>query len=241
MKKIAIFGDSWGAEDPPYGWSHLLKLGDPDNIDLFGAEGSSLGWSLEQFLNNHHNYEKIVFVITLPYRIYFPVTCISKFDGHIRIIEHWSSLAQIERQMKKYTSENNMLDKLLDLYINYICAPSREVQELNSFKAMLSYLTHIRSDTIFIPTVTRYYPTVDPVYHWSLGDIFDQENNYNLDLVDSWHYGDTRCNHLSVASNLWVLEHVKARLEGNFIEWSTDQTPTFKTRDEFMKGCGLLR
>lgn len=232
MKKIAIYGDSFGAEHAPYGWSYLLQQEDPDNIDIYAQPSSSLDWSFNNFLTQHSNYEQNIFVVTTQGRVHLPVRCQHKKTKEIKIIEHWGGLDQIEEAMLEYTSDYDMLQKLWDCAV-YV-ASKQYIYLFNTHKAIVNYIKHIRPDTIIIPAFRTGDPSIDADingdYNWSLIDICTRETAKFGELGKIKN--DTRCNHFSKPSNQWVLSHVKARLEGKMIEWTGTETPAFQNYEE---------
>ena len=76
MNTLGIFGDSFAdpshghnnyPNDHVYSWVHLLT--DTYQVEWYSRGGSSLFYSYEKFLEHHHKYSKIVFVVTEPGRL----------------------------------------------------------------------------------------------------------------------------------------------------------------------------
>jgi hypothetical protein len=62
--KIGIFGDSFADENRMSGKSWIENLRDNNDVTSFGVGGTSLEWSYDKFLNNHNDYEVIIFLAT---------------------------------------------------------------------------------------------------------------------------------------------------------------------------------
>jgi hypothetical protein len=98
--KIGIFGDSF-ADDYTIWTQHFTDVG-PSWIDVLreqdilienhAAGGSGLYYSYEKFICNFEKYDKIVFAVTNPGRIYL---------SHNGNYGHWHSLSQVEMKLKQ--------------------------------------------------------------------------------------------------------------------------------------------
>lgn len=69
--KLGIFGDSYAArndKNPAKHWSSYLT--DEYEVDNWGVRGSSLFYSLTRLQQFHHKYDKIIFVVTSPGRLW---------------------------------------------------------------------------------------------------------------------------------------------------------------------------
>ena len=67
--KIGIFGDSfayWKLNDTPT-WTEILN--EQYEVTNYGAHGSNLYWSIGNFLQHKHKFDKIIFIATLPGRL----------------------------------------------------------------------------------------------------------------------------------------------------------------------------
>lgn len=62
--KIGIFGDSFADENLKPGKSWIENLRDNNDVTSFGVGGTSLEWSYDKFLNNHSDYEVVIFLAT---------------------------------------------------------------------------------------------------------------------------------------------------------------------------------
>lgn len=232
MKKLAIYGDSYAECDAPHGWSYLLQQTDPAGIDIFAEGGSGIDWSFNNFLNTHANYEKIIFVVTTHGRIHYPIECTNKTTGTVTTFEHWPGISTIEWVIKNYTSKNNLLEDLFKFYIEFFHHQFAYVKNTN--KAIICYIKAKRPDAVIIPAFRQAsigeMPDLEldlEYSEWSLYDISSQEIK-QFATEHTWdNFEDPRCNHLTCESNKWVLKHVEARLNGQFVNWDETQTPTF--------------
>jgi hypothetical protein len=208
---IAIYGDSFASYEEPYGWSYLLKKENP-NTDIFAVPGSSIEWAFQQFLNNHHRYQHNIFIVTSTGRRHLPIQCQSKEDGTVTTIEHWCGINHLEWVIDNFTSKNDMLETFKEVLI--LLQHQYRQYDVNSHKSTVSYIKHIRPDTIIIPGFKTGNSIDDAEinagYDWCLLDLSVSENFKKLKGMK-----DTRCNHLSPENNKWVLNHVKSCIDHN--------------------------
>ena len=227
MKNLGIFGDSYAATVPSIdsfrnGWSRQLLDKDPEGTEIYAEQGSSLIFSYDLFVKHNHKFKQNIFVVTASDRLTLPVKCRHKKTGEEALLTHWNSLLQAEHDDKEYTSENNLIKKIIDYFV-YINV-NYEYNDLMQ-KTIIDQILTVRPDTIVIPAYfmtdrTRHYC---PGYKWSLAYIDANERaRFKWDP-----FNDPRANHLSKQSNLWVLNHVEERLRGKFIDWNPSLTPQF--------------
>ena len=89
--KIAIFGDSYGVNmnhhNQTLSWVDILRF-DYD-VTNFCKGGSSLYYQYELFNLNHKNYDKIIFLITNPGRLYMKDCKVQQHVSHYDTAKHW--------------------------------------------------------------------------------------------------------------------------------------------------------
>jgi hypothetical protein len=208
---IAVYGDSFASCEEPYGWSYLLKKENP-NTDIFAVPGTSIEWALEQFLNNHYKYHQNIFIVTAPGRRHVPIQCQSKEDGVNTTIEHWCGIDHLQWIIDHYSSKNNVLENFKEVLL--LLKDQYRQYDINSHKAIVCYIKHIRPDTIIIPGFKTGNLNDDREinvgYDWCLLDLSNSENFKKPTGIK-----DTRCNHLSPENNKWVLNHIKTCIAQN--------------------------
>jgi len=240
MKQLGIFGDSYAEIRPPAkqwpwlvtGWSYRFKKELGEDCGVHGAGGSSHLWNFRQFLENHEKYQQVIFTVTNLHRISMPVRLIDKQTGKMTIRTHFPSYKHIEECMKYHHFEQNLGQRMLD-YLVYISKPLEDSAK-DVHLATIKYIQQIRPDAVIVPA----FPTVTTGelglgYNWCLVDIDLNEtrNWFVRDGLTPWV--DPRANHMSPKSNLWVYEHMKARLRGEFIQWNNTLTPSYNSEQEF--------
>jgi len=237
MKKLGIFGDSYaeikGPGFPGYatGWSYKLHKEYNGECSVHAGAGSSQEYNFRQFLEHHEKYEKIIFVVTNLHRVSIPVRAIHKKTGNSVEVTHFPNIHRTEWAMKNFNLENNLGKIILD-YLVYISYPSEQYKK-DAHLASVSYIRNIRPDAIIVPAF--HDCGFDSEYNWVLSDIDSNETKlwYLSRGAEPWD--DPRSNHFSPKTNDWVLEHMKGRLRGEFIDWNPALTPAYQTKAEFDK------
>lgn len=244
MKRLGIFGDSYAQaiiDSPlwPYGnqgWSALLKSEDPDNVDIYAKAGASVEWIVDQFLEHHSKYEKVVVIVASWPRIHFPVKLFPHNNGKVWTSEFWSNVQMIEQINRNNHSENNMVQKILDWMVCIAFDPSQKKYQQNNIIANCTYLKCLHPGAILIPVMKHYnFDTIEPGYDWCLTDI----SKHETELIGQPFYKkalqDCRPNHMSLENNQWFVEHIKQRLDGKFLNWNKNTSYQFKKEQELWR------
>ena len=244
MKKLAIFGDSWAEIKPIdkwYGWSHLLQKEYPEGeCDVFAVGGSSLSFSFRKFLENHQNYEKIIFVVTGLHRWSFPEGSGPKgtlLGGKLfsqEIFDHWASLSHTLWIKDKFLVSNNMATKIENYLVDMSMPAERFIADTHI--ATVAYIRNVRPDAIIMPGFHDKKLWYSGEYNWCMADISD--NEYARWKPSATFFHDKRCNHLTRPSHRWMLQHMKLRLTGTFIDWDTNSTPGYSNEKDFIMEIG---
>jgi len=235
MKKLGIFGDSYGEIKgdwfPGYaaGWSYKLNQEYNGECVVHAASGSSNPYNFRKFLEHHEKYEQVIFIVTSLHRLSLPVNVTNKKTGKLEQLNHFPNINHIEYIIDTYNVEDNIARKILD-YMVYISYPL-EQNLRDAHMASVHYIRHIRPDAIIIPGF--HGCGIDTEYNWTLGQIDSQETKgwYTNRGKEKWF--DPRINHFTPKTNDWVLEHVKGRLRGEFIDWNPSLTQSFQSKEEF--------
>ena len=208
--EVDIMRGNWG--DRYSCWPELI------GADIYSHSGSDLYYSYNQFINNHKNYDKCVFVITTPYRYS------TYIDGH------WKHSVNVEMAEEKsnFSQDYNtkrIFNTIAD-YFKYVCYNDDERMNL-LHQAMLDSITYHRPDTIFINA----FNDLSDVYQLEL----DAWNITPKNADDYKKYFDLRQCHLTNANNKKLAEHILANIHSSgtldlsSVEW---QVPN-KTDKEF--------
>jgi len=101
--KIAIYGDSYAngfvdeSLNDDLSWVQILyrKYKESYSFSNFGHRGSSLYYSYTKFFENHSDFDKIIFFVTFPSRIYLTSPLITNdYNRHINGIDSAARLAE---------------------------------------------------------------------------------------------------------------------------------------------------
>ena len=157
MLKLAIYGDSFTdpvtlLSDIPLvaeiAWVNLLKR-DYDTV-TYGLGGSSVYYSYSIFKNTHHNYDKIIFLITSPDRWPVPlehldystfIPGLHAVEGRIKDLKCWDIRTQIKLRPKLFALRN---------FYHYLFSEkmAKAMQEWNDL--MVADIKRERPDTVFV-------------------------------------------------------------------------------------------
>ena len=96
MKKLAVFGDSYGVVLPEgnntLSWVSIIS--DKFSVDNFSESSSGLYYSYQKFLESYKNYDKIIFLVTNPGRIFLEKCNIRKHISHYDLATYYRNLAE---------------------------------------------------------------------------------------------------------------------------------------------------
>lgn len=176
---LAIFGDSYAdtGVDPRRSWPCLLS----GMVNNYSLSGSSLYYSYTQFLEHHHRYDKIVFLITAWGRYHTQWGPVSGLRG-------------VEDQIEHSRGHRRRVFESLRDHIIY----SQNDQELRCYhQLMIKHIQTLRPDSLMIPC---FDPQVS---------LFESRLDlYSVSLIDQqlWHIDmdrvkDLRCCHINDENN----------------------------------------
>lgn len=226
--KIGVFGDSFavkGYTNSFPSWINFLEEHYP-TVDSYGIPGSPLFKSVEEFIANHCNYDKIVFVATNPFRY--------EINGQTRnfYINSPVSIDAYLEQVETFSEDWWMLRKCKE-WLGYPNSGLDEIYQY-SHKTMIDYVKDTRPDALLIPAFKNSF--IEPV-SLSLEEIQAKEvAQYQSKFLEKFE--DNRICHLSTANNKLLSDYVRNRLQGNecdlaldnFKEISQEEFPRYFTR-----------
>jgi hypothetical protein len=242
MKELALFGDSFAESCDDFkhtvmhrGWAKQLMIMYGNNMDNFAIAGSSLEFSVQNFLENHEQYKKIVFVTTWLHRLHIPIEFRTSGNNQTSYtVNHWASYDQCEHMENYFVMESadqkQTLKAVKDYFMYITTSVHEEKYALLRHRSLIDLVKKIRPDAIIIPGCD--YGLIDE-YTWGLKTI--SEHEVSLVTKPQPTPIDIRHNHMTPVSNSWVLEHVLGRLAGNFIELDLAKIPQFNSWDELVK------
>jgi hypothetical protein len=150
MNSIGIFGDSFA--DPSHGhdeyrqlmfdgWMYYLQNYDPI---IFAKGGSSVYYSYKKFIENHHYYDRVIFLATQPQRIF---NSNITFDGEeLRVPGYDHAEFYLNTFKNLNTEQIETLGAIKEYYL-YLMNYS---VHLDISEALIYKIKNIRPDTLFI-------------------------------------------------------------------------------------------
>lgn len=211
--KIGIFGDSFGDRgqgingySPETATSKAWPTYISEEFDITNhcISGSSLYHSAKLFLETHHLYDKIIFLVTEPGRI----EVVPAFRANL--IPH--RIAHYEQAALLAEETNNHIYKVAADYFVYF---SNFEKESMFHYALLEKLKHTRTENVlFLPCFRLSFDEPDR----NNDELFEISN---LDTInaEAMKYGDTRHCHLSDKNNFIFAQKIKKWIQTNIWEY----------------------
>jgi hypothetical protein len=220
--KIGVFGDSFAANVEDY-YTHNTT---PSWVDIltskykltnFARTGSSLCFSVENFIKHHEEFDKVIFVVTSQGRLTLvPPTfdlynskSFRQFVPSITIVEMaMEELKNIEPKFQLYKSH---LEKMYTACYDYFLYVMNDNHDRIIHNALLNEIKNKRkNDLILIPGAHNSITDLD----FSIAQIQDKENQY-------WKYNfeknvrDIRHCHMSAENNEILAQQAMKWLTGS--------------------------
>lgn len=212
--KLAIFGDSYAktfdnhkdCETLGPAWWEILA--DSYSVDNYGHAGSAAYYSIEKFNEYHHLYDRIIFVMTFPGRVYLGQNNRIVTEDYPRNIDtNFNSYdsAAINLKLLQGLNNYNKLDEIkiqavMDYFL-YVCNLDEENFKI---KVYSDYVKQTRPDCLLVSSNTLFGASKLEFDHWGIsGDIlndyleirkchFSNENNVILsNIYNDWIKTDT--------------------------------------------------
>lgn len=210
-QKLAIYGCSYADSQcgPEHlqsqGWSKLLEQ--DYIVDNYARAGSSNFYNYKNFLETHHNYDKVIFSQTTCGRWYYPLT-VDEREVHISAIQQINGLIE-------YFEDQNIQDtilhkKLESLKMYYLHLEDYSISKMIE-DALLFHLKAIRKDLLIIP-----------VGFWRIShEKFIKKFNFlerKIYHKDPWLFEETNLlNHFPIEYHTEIYTIVKQSIDnGNF-------------------------
>lgn len=242
MKKIGIFGDSFSSENieedtmlhKDLGWSRLLSLENPGDVEIYAKSGASMDFILYSFITHHKKFESVIVNTTVPSRYWLPLELTNKKSGTKIIKEHWCpGIGFTDVVTESCYGHEEILKAMKDFETNVAYMLGDHFT--NKLIGLVYYIKTIRPDVIILPGFEPRVAGINDEYNWTLSDISSFEMQ-KLEphpwsekfIKHNFRWMDSRPNHFSIQTNKWMLEHVKGRLNNTFIDWDKNSTFQFK-------------
>lgn len=210
--KVAVFGDSFaeiGNFDNLPSWVNFLQILGVD-VTSYGVPGSPLYVSVENFEKYNEHFEKIIFVVTNPYRYElrgknktYYISSTDSIDAQLSKLEHYSEDWWMLTKCKEWLLIPNL---------------GLEVITKHAHNAMIDHVRSIRPDAIIVPAFKN---SIDESTEISLEEIQAKETEtFEPNLRKK--YNDLRICHLSTKNNQRLAKHFYDLLQGNDVKLSLD-------------------
>lgn len=212
--KIAIFGDSYGVSQ--HMWNNTLSWIDIISqnflIDNFSESSSSLYYSYQKFLESYKNYDKIIFLVTNPGRIFLEKCNIRKHISHYDLAKYYRDLAE--------TYEDKLiLEAAKDYYLHIV----NENYDQCMHNLMVDRIKNLHPNVLLIPCFQNSLPGV---YNNFLFNACVLDWDF-YKLKDANKYNDIRHSHMNEINNQLLAKEVDQWLAfGEFnldsVTWKPD-------------------
>jgi len=206
MKTLGIFGDSYGRSGgydiAEKDWVDFIKDTGKFEVTNFSVGGSSLWYSYKLFLENKNKFDKIIFLITSPARLWItsPMAKIAPFQNYnVRIKAELAS--GIEK--KQYQTIVDYYELIHD----------NDLEDIRH-QLMVENITRVRADTIVYPCFSTAY--LDDVELSEITRFEDSHLGLTQSLKDKFYRQgrrDSRTCHMTEENNKLVSDLFLQRLD----------------------------
>lgn len=221
--KISVYGDSYadanfhesraGFES----WVSLLKK--TFETDCYGIAGSSLYYSYKKFVLTQSNYDKIIFIATIPGRLEIP-DHIEVTHPQARFLGNYASVEHVLETRQDMPEEYK---KCLEAAKQYFLYLYNKEKEFDYYELLIEKILEIRPDTILLNVVKRKQDVP------RLVDISKRELKTAGYPDEAFHWIDKRPCHFSKRTNEFFHKKIVDWLNGEPIEIIIDDFPVILT------------
>ena len=232
MPSLGIFGDSFATihhNNSEHGWSYKIQE-QFDKVGVHALNAASNDWIVNQFINLHNNYDRIVIVWSSSARIWHPIEAFNKLSGKDVLLQFWLAGMDMDLLLRTHRVKSIKAIHAIKDMLDYVI-PNEDALRTTDL-IMLAGIKQIRPDAVIIPA----FGDTAEVCHYA----HEGYANWNLFKIQRAQYSiikeglgpDPLANHLSKENNKWMLEHVLSRLDGKFLDWDPDNWHSFKSKKE---------
>jgi hypothetical protein len=214
--KIGVFGDSYASSIKYHqskDWMEILN-DTYDTVVSYGKSASNLYYSVEQFKKFSHLYDKNIFCVTNPSRIW---------AKHLKIEEKFKFITiqdpiqnkTLQRIKEKYKYNQDYVSELIKIFnatYIYMAFAQNQDQENYIHKLMIDDIVRHDPDVLLIPCFETSF--VDQPVPYALYHIFEKENRVWRD-IDLDQYHDKRNCHMTAENNVILAEKIVKAIETN--------------------------
>ena len=215
--KVGIYGDSFADSAFPTNRTNTLNwmevLQEKYDVSCFGIVGSSLYFSIEQFKQQQDQFDKVIFLVTEPSRL-------------------WAKGLMTEPTKMQFFGGVDFIEGRIEYYKNLRDRPLQEIKHLLKIsEAALIYKSYIQNfeeeeykHNLMLKDLLKNKNIISiPCFHnsiqgneTSLWDIYKKETlAWGVDLDSISKYEDVRNCHLTVENNRILAEKIIDSIENN--------------------------
>jgi len=223
--KVGLFGDSFAHLDKSKnGKSYIEYVNEHSGIHLipFGVSGSSMYYSYVKFLENHKDFDKIIYIATHSGRLWIKNATDEKS-------EHVFNLVSAESVLKNFIDLNEYNKKILKSVVDYYTYIHNAEEHDIYHDFMKKSILEKRNDTLLIDGFNFTGVTTKNL---SLMDVarldFIEKDRY---IFGNFDYIDMRPNHLN--------EYNTVVFANKIINWILYDNFEFDNLDDFKSTTGI--
>jgi hypothetical protein len=209
--EVKLLRDKWGQKY--IGWPRLL------DADIYAQSGSDLYFSYNQFVNNHKNYDKCIFVVTSPFRYS------TNTNGWIHTASYEDAIEKMS--FAKDSADKRYFKSLSNFFKDVYYKDTDRVELLHN--AIINSVKLIRPDTLFINA----FPDLKKVYDLELA----AWKTSHEESQDYKKYIDLRHCHMTNDNNEILSQFITDNVDTfGFLDLSTIQwqTPTLEEKPSYL-------
>lgn len=207
--KVAVFGDSYARTFDNYPDSNSMGkawweiLAETYELDNYGLAGSAAYYSIEQFDQHHSNYDKVIFFMTFPGRVYLQPDKGIETPGYPSRITNnfnsYDSTASALELLKEIPNYSKLDEKKMQAIMDYFLYVLNFDEEEFKIKLYVDHVKRTRPDALVISSYQ-----LSPIGRYEL-----EHWGKNFDELMSQGYKEIRKCHLSEENNVIFSNMIK--------------------------------
>jgi hypothetical protein len=215
--KLAIYGDSFASLMPEfyqphtnnnYVWYKDSVLTENYDITNYGEPGIDFMYCYHRFIDTHHNYDNVVFVVTAANRLgFYYKNNYLKFSMISDVADRLKTAQRLSPNDNELHSAINAVEYYFKYYLNTTHSEAAQA-------TLIEKIQEVRPDAVvvygfensFIPTSLK-FNLAHLSYHYEIGLL-----NPNGDFWQE--HGDMRNSHMTAKNNEIFANYISNRLKG---------------------------
>ena len=218
--KIGIFGDSDGqtadreCNEKSNSWTnHLVNINNKElDVTNYCSSGSSLYYSIKLFLQHHHNYDKIIFIVTSQQRIEIGNDFVDSMKGDF-LITNLSGYFQTQMVLNEGYLRHEFDDKVYQAAADYFIYIQNPASDDFKHQLMVEKIKSIRPDALLLSS----FPGTIANEKFSLNMISDIDTNHYKKIWETSNIKDYRHSHMNDENNIIFAEKIYNWIKTNDI------------------------